>query len=200
MKICMHVTNYDVSMVLRACILLFHLFGHHKLSESYNFSFFHFSGYVLSQNLILEEVLKWFFFIVAEADLFLWCFPKQAIGRLWNSSIWRESVEKKNYTNGWSWSKYPVLAKKSTKQLINWWKWHACDKLWLFYDSEGLYIVISLNWAPQAFQIIQFFIFSFFGVGFELKFALRQFLTPIFEKAFKDTPLKLIFLKTTAVG
>ena len=100
MKICMHVTNYDVSMVLRACILLFHLFGHHKLSESYNFSFFSFSGYVLSQNLILEEVLKWFFFIVAEADLFLWCFPKQAMGRLWNSSIWRENVEKKKLY-GW---------------------------------------------------------------------------------------------------
>ena len=40
-----HVTNYDFSVVLRACILLFHLIGHHKLSKSYNFSLFHFSGY-----------------------------------------------------------------------------------------------------------------------------------------------------------
>ena len=76
MKICMHVTNNDVSMVLRACILLFHLFGHHKLSESYNFSFFHFSGYVLSQNLILEEVLKWFFFHCGWSWSFLMMFSQ----------------------------------------------------------------------------------------------------------------------------
>ena len=36
------------------------------------FHFFYFSGYVSSQNCFLEEILKWNFFIVAEADAFLY--------------------------------------------------------------------------------------------------------------------------------
>ena len=125
--------------------------------------------------------MKWIFSILAEADAFSWCFPKQAIDRLWNPSIWREKAETTKY---YGWLKLVKISsfgkKKSTKLLIIDENLYACDKLWRFYGSEGLYIVISLIWAPQAVRIIQFFIFSFFGVCFEPKFDFRRGFEVIF--------------------
>ena len=140
----------------------------------YNFSFSNFSGYVLSQNWVVEEILKSFFFILAEACAFFWCFPKQAMDWHWNPSIWRVEAEKIKFYGGLKLVKISNFGKKVDKTAD---KWSTCHKLWLFCGSEGLYIVISLNWAPQAVQIIQFLTFSFFGVCFEPKLVLEEILT-----------------------